>query len=125
METRLALSRRSYWRLAMNPASSQRIDALPGSDAQVLPDTPPVVPEQAVNPLGPPAILEAQATYLRDLPELLKEHRGQWVAYYGTTRIALAATSEALWKECQRQGYREFLVRYIEPHVPVHFISAL
>ena len=73
----------------------------------------------------PPEILEAQETFERDLPELLKERRGQWVAYYGSQRIALAADEMALLEECWRQGYEEFLVRRIRPYPPFDYISAL
>jgi hypothetical protein len=75
--------------------------------------------------LAPPAFLEAQAAFLRDRPELLQERRGQWVAYHGATRIAVAATRDGLWEECLRQGYQEFLVRRVWPRVEAHFISAL
>jgi hypothetical protein len=74
---------------------------------------------------NPPEILEAQATFMRDLPELLKERRGQWVAYYGTKRISFAPTKPALLEECRRQGYRHCLTRCIWPHPPFDYISAL
>ena len=86
---------------------------------------PPLGSDPAIIASTPPAILEAQRVYLQDLPELLKTHRGQWVAYYGTERLAIAATQDALCEECFARGYQEFFIRRIEPHVETHFISAL
>ncbi len=75
--------------------------------------------------LAPPIILEAQEAFLRDLPELLKERHGQWVAYHGAQRIGFGTTKSALWRECRRQGYEDFLVRRIWPYPESDFISAL
>jgi hypothetical protein len=73
----------------------------------------------------PPAILQAQEVFLRELPELLKERRGQWVAYHGDRRIGFGRTEHALWRECVRQGYQDFLIRRIWPYPETDFISAL
>jgi hypothetical protein len=40
----------------------------------------------------------------RDLPDLLKEHRGKWVAYHGDDRIGVARTQTELCGECFRRG---------------------
>src|SRR5262249_46130486 len=58
---------------------------------------PPLGSDPEVRASTPPAILEAQATFWRDLPELLRERRGQWVAYHGAHRIGVGATKAALW----------------------------
>jgi hypothetical protein len=81
--------------------------------------------DPAIRASTPPEILEAQTTFLQDLPELLKERRGQWVAYYGSKRIAIAPTEMALNEECRRQGYRHCLIRCIWPYPPFGYISAL
>jgi hypothetical protein len=73
----------------------------------------------------PAAILEAQEAFLQDLPELLKERCGQWVAYHGRSRLGFGATKTALWQECLRQGYQEFLIRRIRPRPEADVISAL
>ena len=86
---------------------------------------PPLGSDPAIIASTPPAILEAQRVYLQDLPELLKTHRGQWAAYYGTERLAIAATQDALLEECFARGYQEFFIRCIEPHREFDFISAL
>ena len=41
----------------------------------------------------PPAILEAQAAFERDLPQLLKERPGQWVAYRPEGPVVFAPTN--------------------------------
>jgi hypothetical protein len=44
-----------------------------------------------------------QAFY-RDLPQLLQERPGQWVAYSGNRQLGFAATSTELYRECIRRG---------------------
>jgi hypothetical protein len=73
----------------------------------------------------PPVILRAQEAFFRDLPELLKERRGQWVAYHGDRQIGFGRTQHALWRECLQQGYHEFLIRRIWPYPETDFISTL
>jgi hypothetical protein len=78
--------------------------------------------DPAIAASTPPEILAAEVTYYRELPELLKERRGQWVAYYGSRRLGFATTEDALWQECERQGYRDFYVRRVESEPPFHYI---
>jgi hypothetical protein len=78
--------------------------------------------DPAIAASTPPEILEAQVTFFRELPELLKERQGQWVAYYGARRLGFAATKSALRKECWRQGFQEVFIRYVEPHTPTDYI---
>jgi len=63
----------------------------------------------------PPLIARAQVRHRRDLPELLKEHPGKWVAYFGEERIALGENKRELIEKCLERGLRddEFLVRAI------------
>ena len=103
---------------------SAEAPATNGPDAWPGP-LPPLGSDPAIIASTPPAILEAQRVYLQDLPELLKTHRGQWVAYYGKERLAFAPTKDALCKACFARGYQEFLIRYIEPDLGFDFISAL
>jgi hypothetical protein len=56
---------------------------------------------------------------------LLQQRRGQWVAYHGADRIGFGQTKTALWQECRRQGYHEFLIRRIRPRADTDYISAL
>src|SRR5438270_411226 len=71
----------------------------------------------------PAAILEAQAAFERDLPRLLKERPGQWVAYRPEGPVLFAATSVELHQECWRRGYDEIVTRCIEPYPEEDFIS--
>jgi hypothetical protein len=73
------------------------------------------------------AALEVQAlrTYWRDLPQLLQERPGQWVAYHGDRQLGFAGTRYELWQECLKQGLRpdEFLIRIIEPEDPDYMLE--
>jgi hypothetical protein len=62
-----------------------------------------------------PLMARAQVRHRRDLPELLKEHPGRWVAYFGDERIALGETKRQLVEKCVQLGLKddEFLVRAI------------
>lgn len=62
----------------------------------------------------------ALAAFRRDLPELLKKRRGQFVAYHGAERIAFARDSFDLYDECFRRGFKEgeFIVEKIMPDFP-------
>jgi hypothetical protein len=68
----------------------------------------------------PPLIRLAQQTFRRELPELLRERPGQWVAYHGEERIALGRSKRELCQECLRRGIAAdaFLVCSIEPDAP-------
>jgi hypothetical protein len=62
-------------------------------------------------------ILEADAAYHRDLPQLLLERPGQWVAYHGAERIGFAPTKQEMYQVCRnrRLDLAETLVECIEP----------
>jgi hypothetical protein len=86
---------------------------------------PPLESDPAIRASTPPVILEAQDAFFRDLPEMLKEHEGQWVAYYGSKRIGFSKSKTALWLECERLGYQDFLVYMVYPYPEFDYISAL
>ena len=71
----------------------------------------------ALNLEIPPMIARAQAAFRRDLPELLKERSGQWVAYHGDTQIGFADSDATLCQQCLDRGltWDQFVVRSIEP----------
>jgi hypothetical protein len=58
--------------------------------------------------------------FRRDLPALLKERPGQWVAYHGDRRVGFASAPHELHQLCARQGIPEddFIVRPIEVEPP-------
>jgi hypothetical protein len=68
----------------------------------------------------PPLIQRAQAAFRRDLPELMKTHEGQWVAYHGDQRMGFARSKPKLVQECLRRGIPddEFVVRGVGPEMP-------
>ncbi|MBW3541612.1 MAG: hypothetical protein KY476_15190 [Planctomycetes bacterium] len=67
----------------------------------------------------PPMITQSIAAFRRDLPDLLKKHRGQWVAYHGDERIGFGRRQTPLYQECLRRGLArdEFIVTLVEPGV--------
>jgi hypothetical protein len=67
---------------------------------------------------------EAEAAFKRDLPRLLQERPGQWVAYYGDKLIGFAKDSRELWQRCESLGYEEIFVCCIEPYPESDFIPA-
>ncbi len=64
-----------------------------------------------------PMVAKSQAAFRRDLPELLKERSGQWVAYHGDTQIGFADSDATLCQQCLARGltWDQFVVRSIEP----------
>jgi hypothetical protein len=62
-----------------------------------------------------PIIAQAQIRHRRDLPELLKEYPGEWVAYLGAERLAIGKSERELTETCIHRGLKddEFLVRAI------------
>jgi hypothetical protein len=106
----------------VNPPSSER----PPEPAN-RPATPPTTDPDPIHDIPwsiPPEIRAAQAAFERDLPQLLKERPGQWVAYYGDKPIHFAKDKTALCLECERLGYEEYLTRCIEPWPEFDYISA-
>lgn len=65
----------------------------------------------------PPLIQLAQETFANDLPQLLRDRPGQWVAYRGAERVGFANDDWELYQQCARHGYTldEIVVRVIEP----------
>jgi hypothetical protein len=48
----------------------------------------------------PPMIQKSIDAIRRDLPEMLKAHRGKWVAYHAEERIGFADSQTKLVEEC-------------------------
>jgi hypothetical protein len=62
--------------------------------------------------------IEAAITaFRRDLPLLLKQRPGQWVAYHGSERVDFSDDDFELFKRCLSSGLKrsEFIVRCILP----------
>jgi hypothetical protein len=64
-----------------------------------------------------PLYRAAWETYLRDLPQMLRERRGQAVAYRGEKCLGFANDDLDLYEQCRRDGIPddEFNVFLIEP----------
>lgn len=67
-----------------------------------------------------PLMERSQQAFRRDLPQLLKDHSRQWVAYHGDDRIGFGLSKRQLYQECLRRGLKPgaFAVRSVEPNVP-------
>jgi hypothetical protein len=66
----------------------------------------------------PTANLEAAiAAFRNDLPQLLRDHPGKWVAYRGTQQVGIALEDFELYEACYGAGFdlSDFIVEYIEP----------
>ena len=99
--------------------------ATAGDQKPLRPLLPPLGSDPEIIASTPPEILEAQRTFFADLPKLLRERPGQWVAYYGRRRLGFGKTKTALCKDCIRQGHEEFLIRRIRSYPETDYISAL
>src|SRR5262249_320476 len=64
-----------------------------------------------------PLIQRGIDAFRRDLPELLKTHSWQWVAYHGDERIGISRSRIKLVQECVKRGWSRFdyVVLGIEP----------
>ena len=64
-----------------------------------------------------PVVRKAYEAFDRELPGLLEDRRGQWVAYHGEERVGFHADDLALYEECERRGIpeEEVLVVRVRP----------
>jgi hypothetical protein len=55
--------------------------------------------------------------FLSDLPQLIAERQGQWVAYQGTRRLGFSGQKHDMYQQCSQMGLprEEFTVFCIEP----------
>ena len=67
-----------------------------------------------------PMVAKSQEAFRRELPELLKNRYGQWVAYHGDERLGFGRTQLELYRECLRRGLKDedFVVWGISPEWP-------
>lgn len=75
--------------------------------------------EQLLSSAPLPIIQKSIDAFRRDLPELLKTHRGKWVAYHGDERIGFGRTKTELCRESLRRGLtpNQFVVCGVEESV--------
>ncbi len=64
-----------------------------------------------------PWIAQAQIRHRRDLPELLRDHLGAWVAYKGDERLEIGSSKTRLYRKYLDQGLGrdELLVLCVDP----------
>ena len=69
------------------------------------------------DPRVPPLFRRGEWAFRRDLPELLKKHKGKYVAYNGDRRIAIDRSERKLIDLCTRQGliWYEYVVAAHRP----------
>ena len=60
-------------------------------------------------------------TFRRELPRLLQEHPGKWVAFHGERQVALDASEQEVYQQLKRDGcpLEEVVVRRIAPLGPL------
>ena len=68
---------------------------------------------------------QALLAFRRDLPGLMKEQPGKWVAYHGDSRVGIAKTDLELYQLCARQGIpqNKRIVRPIDLEPPLEVDS--
>jgi hypothetical protein len=52
-----------------------------------------------------PIIRTAVEKFVRDLPELMKDRRGQWAIYHGAKLLGFGGTKTDLLQACYARGY--------------------
>jgi hypothetical protein len=54
--------------------------------------------------------------FYRNLPELLKQHDGKWVAYHGDEWVGAGRTETELFQKCLERGFKddEFIVLFAD-----------
>src|SRR5438105_10899611 len=75
-------------------------------------------------PVISPILTLAGETFARDLPELLKHHRDQWVAYHGAKRLGIVKTCTDAFRLCEQLGIHpyEISIWCVEDQPNIDFI---
>ena len=63
------------------------------------------------------SLVQSQKAFYRDLPQLLRQYPGQWVAYYRSFCVKVGKKQELVYQYCLDQSFDEedFIVLYVEP----------
>jgi len=79
----------------------------------------PSLSREGQSPRIPEGIARSVAAFRRDLPQLLGEHPGEWVAYHHNERVELGSSGRVLYRHCLERGISQddFVVRRIVPDV--------
>ncbi len=81
---------------------------------------PPVDQKQGEQLAGLSLAEQAESAFQKDLPRLLAERAGQWVAYHGPQLLGFARTDLELYRQCRARNIPagESIVRPIEAGPP-------
>jgi hypothetical protein len=87
---------------------------------EALPDEPNIERSCLADIQVPPMIQKALEKHRRDLPELMKKHPDQWVAYHGETRLEFGRSKRKLYHKYLDRGLKvdEVIVLAVEPELP-------
>jgi hypothetical protein len=87
---------------------------------QALPDEPKWERSSLADTPILPMIKKALEKHRRDLPELMKRHADQWVAYRGEERLEFGRSRRALYRKYLDRGLSldELVVFGVEPEMP-------
>jgi hypothetical protein len=85
-----------------------------------LPDEPELEQSYLADIRIPPMIQKALDRHRRDLPELMKRHADQWVAYRGEERLEFGRSKRKLYHKYLDRGLSldELVVLGVEPEMP-------
>jgi hypothetical protein len=87
---------------------------------QALPEEPELERSCLADIQIPPMIQKALDKHRRDLPELVKKHADQWVAYHGEERLESGRSQRKLYRKYLDRGLSldELIVLGVEPEMP-------
>ncbi len=99
--------------LAVGPMFDDELDL----DPPAPPDEPPLERSIIADMEVPPMIQQALDKHRRDLPELMKKHARQWVAYHGEQRLGFGRSKRKLYRKYLDRGLSidELVVLGVEP----------
>jgi hypothetical protein len=90
------------------------------TEEPALPDEPEMERSYIADMKVPPMIQKALDKHRRDLPELMKKHADQWVAYHGEQRLEFGRSKRQLYRKYLDRGLSpdELMVLGVEPMLP-------
>jgi hypothetical protein len=90
------------------------------TEESALPDEPEMERSSLEDRKVPPMIQKALDKHRRDLPELMKTHPYQWVAYHGEQRLEFGRSKRKLYFKYRDRGLSpdELVVFGVEPELP-------
>lgn len=98
----------------LNPA--EPVSPLPSAAVPAESDPKGDISPEGNLPKTPEGIARSLAAFRRDLPQLLGEHAGEWVAYHHDERVGFDKSKTELYRRCLDRGMNrgEFVVEFVE-----------